>query len=343
MHSLAEPSMPGPSGKNASRMTPLDAYLHSRMGKSVTQRLAWDRRTRALPDCLGGFVRHKLWKWPYRHMRSIPPGVELSQAGPGAWTISTGDRSAVTTVPLAEWLGPIDRPVTIVAGGPSAREHCFNGLRSGERLIVAVNGVPAFLAEMGLRPDAWIVSDTRLASQISNNFPYAVGTPLATTANVAASLTIGCPQEISGRPLCIIERANQWHGLRSLDSRRLLEMNSLSGEPFVFPSSGVMKSIVGWSRRPELGFFSGCTVVFASLQILIGLGAKDVEIIGMDLSDQGHAYAEGEDALPSSLSMNYQQNILPSFKLMHQALTGTGVRLRNLSPVCPLPQEIFAC
>ena len=110
----------------------------------------------------------------------------------------------------------------------------------------------------------------------------------------------------------------------------------------MFPATGVRKSVVGWSRRPELGFFSGCTVVFAALQVVVGLGARDIEIIGMDLSNQGHAYQEGEGTLPSTLTLDYADRILPSFELMHEALRNTGVVVRNLSPVCPLPRRLFA-
>jgi Kdo-III transferase WaaZ len=323
-------------------MTPLEAYVNARMGKPVLKRIAWEHRSRDFPAPLGDFIRRKLWKWPYRHMRSYPWNVGLEPQRPGVWRISPDTDSVATTVPLLEWIGSIDRPVTIVAGGPSAREHPMSGLASGKRLIIAVNGVPAFLAEHGIRPDAWIVSDPRLASQIETNFTHAADTPLATTANVAASIAMRAPDELSTRPLCLIERVNQWHGVRSLEEKQLLDVNERSGSPFLFPEKGGGKSVIGWSHRPELGFFSGCTVVFAALQIAVGLGAKDIEIIGMDLSDQGHAYSEEEDALPSALGMNYKERILPSFELMHEALRATGVTVRNLSPVCPLPQRLFS-
>ncbi|HEX7260999.1 MAG TPA: hypothetical protein VF258_04235, partial [Luteolibacter sp.] len=237
-------------------------------------------------------------------MRSYPWSVGLEPLRPGAWTIAKGKDAVTTTVPLSEWIGPIDRPVTIVAGGPSAREHPMSELASGKRLIIAVNGVPAFLAEHGIRPDAWIVTDPRLANQIESNFPHAAGTPLATLANVAASIAIRAPRELASRPLCLIERVNQWFGVRSLEDEALLDLNERSGSPLLFPAQGVVKSLVGWSRRPELGFFSGCTVVFAALQIAVGLGARDIEIIGMDLSDQGHAYKDEEGAIASSIGTN---------------------------------------
>jgi len=323
-------------------MSLLESYVNSRMEKPVLRRIAWEHRSQGLPTPLGNFIRHKLWKWPYRHMRSFPWSVGFEPTRSGAWTIALDGNAITTTAPLAEWIGPINRPVMIVAGGPSAREHPIGDLGSGGRLVIAVNGVPAFLAENGIRPDAWIVSDPRLAFQIETNFPHAVGTPLALTPFAAAVIAKCAPDEIARRPLCLIERVNQWHGVRSLENKDLLELNARSGSPFLFPATGVRKSVVGWSRRPELGFFSGCTVVFAALQVVVGLGARDIEIIGMDLSNQGHAYQEGEGTLPSTLTLDYADRILPSFELMHEALRNTGVVVRNLSPVCPLPRRLFA-
>ncbi len=247
-----------------------------------------------------------------------------------------------TTAPLSGWIGRIDRPVTIVAGGPSARDHPIEELATGNRLVVAVNGVPAFLSERGIQPDAWIVSDPRLGVQTEANFPHAPGTPLALTSCAAASIASRSPEKLAKRPICIIERVNQWHGAPSLDDDALVGLSERSGSPFVFPATGVRKSIVGWSRQPELGFFSGATVTFAALQIVIGLGARDIEIIGMDLCGNGHSYREGTGALPSSLTGDYPWAILPSFELMREVLDGTGIVIRNLSPVCPLPARIFS-
>jgi Kdo-III transferase WaaZ len=109
----------------------------------------------------------------------------------------------------------------------------------------------------------------------------------------------------------------------------------------VFPPAGNGKSIIGWSRRPELGFFSGCTVAFAALQIMVRLGARDIEIVGMDLTGKAHAYTEADGAIPSSLDADYEQRILPSFALMGEALKGSGIAIRNLSPVCRLPRRFF--
>ncbi len=323
-------------------MTPLEAYLHTRMGKAVQQRIAWDHRARHLPSSLDKFVRGKLWRWPYRHMRGFSRAVQFEQNASGGWQISVDDEPVANSVSLPGWVGSLKgRGVTIVAGGPSARDYPISELRSRGRFIVAVNGVPSFLAESGVKADAVVISDLRLASQIAANFPYTRGVPLAIPAKLAAVLAMRFPEELASRPLCLIERINQWYGVRALKSNCLWDINRQSGTPFIFPAKGNGKSVVGWSQHPELGFFSGNTVAFVALQIVVGLGASDIEIVGMDLTGQSHAYHEGHNALPSGLDKNYQKGILPSFELMHEALVGTGVSVRNHSPVCPLPEGIF--
>ena len=78
------------------------------------------------------------------------------------------------------------------------------------------------------------------------------------------------------------------------------------------------------------------------MQLVIGLGARDIEIIGMDLGCAGHVCHEGVDVLPTSLAADYAERILPAFEVMHEALRGSGVAVRNHSPVCPLPRRLFA-
>ena len=61
----------------------------------------------------------------------------------------------------------------------------------------------------------------------------------------------------------------------------------------------------------------------------------------MDLTSSGRAYDEAANARASLLEKQYEDFILPTFRMMNRALRGTDVRIRNLSPVCRLPAEIF--
>ena len=321
-------------------MTPLESYVNARMGYPVRSRIAWQRRFMKLPGPLRKYLTNKLWKWPYRHMRTFPLALEFEPAGPSEWHISLDGKPLVHARPLMETLGKINRPVTIVASGPSSRDYPRDQLRESGRMVVAVNGSPSFLAEHGIQPDAWIISDGDFPLHAKRHLPHVEGVPLIATANVVVTFAKLLPEALENRPLSLIARVNQWHGVASLSEPELLAMNDQSRTPFVFPDSGLRRS-VGWSRDPELGFFSGCTVVFAALQVVVGRGATDVEIVGMDLSGCGRSYQEDKSAPASTLVVEYENLIMPSFEIMHEVLTGTGVVVKNLSPVCPLPRKTF--
>ena len=245
-------------------------------------------------------------------------------------------------MPLEELVGNIEKPVTIVASGPSAEDHDWNRLRSGERFLIAVAGASTFLKSLEIRPDLFVVSDSRLASRAIQHFENAAGIPMVTVLRGASIHAAESPAELQTRRFSLIERINSWYGLPSLPDSLLLDLNKRSGSPFRFASEEFPDDRCGWSSAPELGFFSATTVTFVALQIAVRLGAQDIEIVGMDLSSAPRVYDEGGKPLPNSLEAHLEPVILPSFQAMKQALDGSGVAVRNLSPVCPLPRELFS-
>ena len=150
------------------------------------------------------------------------------------------------------------------------------------------------------------------------------------------------PDDFNSRAVTLFERGNAWHAIPQVSAAALARLNDESGRPWTLPEKMDAKFRVGWSARPEWGFFSGRTVTFAALQVAVRLGARDIEIIGMDLGGKGRAYQEPVNERPSYLLDHYAAYVLPSFELMSRALAATGVRVKNLSPVCPLPRHLFA-
>jgi Kdo-III transferase WaaZ len=271
-------------------------------------------------------------------MRNQPPDFSAEMAANGSWSLKSQGAPVAASVPLERLIGRIESPVSIIATGPTARDY----RQQAGRFVVAVNGAPALLAELGIRPDLLVVTDPRVPRAGSQHFQKAEGVPLVTTFNVATVLAMQAPAELTSREFSIIERINGWYGIPAVSQRRLDVLNQDAGLPFHFHPGEKLKHKVGWSDVPQLGFFSGCTVVFAALQVLVRLGAKDIEIVGMDLSGAGRAYHEGDNPQPSALVEQYQEFILPSFEVMHLALKDSGVKVRNISPVCPLPKEFFS-
>jgi hypothetical protein len=298
-----------------------------------------ERLYRLLPNPLARLSERYLTR---RHMRSIAPRISLRQAEDQAWIVRQGREHIARSLTLEQLTGVIDRPVTIVATGPSAKDHDWQKLRNSGRYVIAVAGATTFLKNLNIRPDLFVVSDSRFALYGIEHFKNAVGVPLVTVMRAASFLADAERQELTGRPFALIEQINSWYGLPRLVSDELLALNQRSGSPFHFPDPLDPHYRIGWSAAPEFGYFSGCTVTFVALQIAVRLGARDIEIVGMDLSSGARAYDEGDKAVRNTLVGNYERVILPSFEMMHQSLRGSGVTVRNLSPVCRLPATLFS-
>jgi KDO transferase-3 len=296
------------------------------------------RAARKISPVAGKWATKLVFDSSRNHMRFIPPDLAMTEGSPGAWSLEFNGKRLSETVPLLE-LAHIDRPVSIVASGPSAADYPWEKLRG--RFVIAVNGSPTLLAKHGIRPDLIVVIDDQFCRSGAAHFAAAAGVPLAIEMVAGAVWAHLHPDDFKGRNIAFLERVNSWYGVRKRTFPELISLNERSGNPWILPETADEKFRVGWSSRPELGFFSGRTVTFAALQVAVRLGAKDIEIIGMDLGG-GRAYEEKASVRPTYLNEHYEPYILPSFQLMARALAGSGVKISNLSPVCPLPQSLFS-
>lgn len=319
-------------------MKSLATWLEHRQPGDLKWRTALTRATAEFPAPLRKLVSRAVWPGGLKHMRYLPPRVTLSVGADRRWVIFEGGRALAASKPLGELIPEISVPASIVATGPTALNYPWG--RSESKFVIAVNGAPTMLKSVGKLPDLMVVTDREFALTGIRHFEAAPGVPLAIEFLAAAALAATTPHVLTERPFTILERVNLWHGLPSLDDQNLRRLNLELGSPFVLPTVADPKCRIGWSRRPEIGIFSGRNVVFSALQIAIGLGAKDLEIIGMDLGG-GRAYPEDSGARPSQLGEHYESYILPSFQIMAESLKGSDVSIENVSPMCPLPKHLF--
>lgn len=318
-------------------MTPLEEFLSNRDSRDTAELVEW--MYRHLPYPLARLFERATLR---RHMRSIMPRVSFRRNDDGGWTVRHRAEVIARSRPLDQLVGMIDKPVTIVATGPSAKDHDWEPLRDGSRFVIAVAGAPTLLKSVNITPDLFVVSDSRFARRGAAHFANATGVPLVTVPRAASIHVIESRNELLSRPFSLIEQVNSWYGLPRLTPEALVALNLKSGSPFHFPEKPDAHYRCGWSTVPEHGYFSATTVAFVALQIAVRLGARDIEIVGMDLSSAPRAYDEGGQPLPNSLEAHLESVILPSFGIMSRALKDTGVSVRNLSPVCPLPRSLFA-
>lgn len=318
-------------------MTPLEEFLNKPDLLDLAPHV--ERLYQYLPKSLARVIEKRLMR---RHMRSIAAGITFRRNSDSGWTIRNGTRAIAQSRPLEHLVGKISQPVTIVATGPSAKDHAWEELRDGGRFVIAVAGAPTFLKSVSVRPDLLVVSDSRFARYGIEHIRNALGVPMVTVLRAASFHATESLNELLSRPFALIEQINSWYGLPKLTHEALLALNQQSGSPFHFANTLDLHYRTGWSTSPELGYFSGCTVAFVALQLAVRLGAKDIEIVGMDLSGAGRVYDEGANVVHNSLMSHYKPVILPSFETMARVLKGSGVQVRNLSPVCALPRSLFA-
>jgi len=323
-------------------MTPLEAYLSRREIKRADFFYHLVQASRRMPRFVGSWINKIVFPKVWKHMRFIPPELAIHPQAPGKWLLTLHGRIITETLPLEELVGKLDKPVSIVASGPSARDYPWDQLRDGSRFVIAVNGAPTLLKEYGITPDLMVVIDDKFCQSGAQHFTNAAGVPLVIETIAGAVWAKIAPDDLRGRKVTFLERVNSWYAIPRSSFSDLIRLNTSSGRPWVLPQQADPKFRVGWSHLPELGFFSGRTVTYAAVQIAVKLGAKEIEIIGMDLGGKGRAYEEKENARPSYLDEHYEKYILPSFEIMARALEGTGVKVKNLSPVCPLPAHFFA-
>ena len=321
-------------------MDPLLRHLGNRQLSMAALKFRLLDAAESLPASLRRGLDKTVWPFAWSHMRAMARGTRFRIMGDGTWEIGRSG-FLVRSKTFAGLVGKISRPVSIVASGPSARDHPWENLRDGRRFVIAVNGAPSLLSESGIRPDLLVVTDSEFISSGCHHLARAAGVPLVITCRAASRLASLAPGDLRQRDYGIIERVNAWYGVPAVPLTELADLNARSGSPFHLPAADPHQFKVGWSDSPDRGIFAGGTVVFAALQIAVGLGAADIEIIGMDLGGSSRAYAEEAGAPPSFLAAQYAGTIRPSFEIMNRALRGTRLKVHNRSPVCPLPPEIF--
>lgn len=317
----------------------VEAHLAGSLDPDFTRRVRLTRIAEKFPSAFSKPVVKSIWAGPWKHLKNFDHALGFERLGTDLVLMRENGTPIVDLTPLSKLIGKIDRPVTLVALGPSAKDHDWEAVKNSGRMIVAVSGGATFLKERGITPDLLVVSDPDFGKTAGYHLTHTPGVPLILEYRVAATLHRYFPAALKGRPVTLVERVNKWFGASALNLHQLAESNRNSDSPFRISKTPDPLLRIGWSDRPGLGIFPSATVAFVALQIVIAHGATEIEIIGMDLGGGQSLYA---DVGASRLEQEYHNVILPSFREMALALAGRKIRISNLSPHCPLPAEIFS-
>lgn len=233
--------------------------------------------------------------------------------------------------------------VFLLASGPSAAS--FPLARYADQAVLAMNGSIVRCIDDGITPEFYLCDDPSFVA----GRPWLALEGIRHARHVAMSLD--ClrevhardPRALAGRSLYLLERVNRMHGQAVLSDRAYAW--SIRKDADLICGFSLFRSKpnrIGFSLDMGKGYFGARTIPYAALQLSCHLGFDRVFIVGMDLSKSlGRFYEQGEKALPSTLDEDFEDYILPSFRLVaEKVLSRHGLRLFNVSAASRLPASV---
>ncbi len=264
------------------------------------------------------------------HNRCFASGQSIEEDDLG-FTIRWAGRGELR----ARRLGSLHRDggrASIVASGPSVR-----GLRRPERLfdrpVCCVNGSVELAADLGRRADYYVVSDYRFILDRPDLFAVGVRVSRAVVLNpmsVFAAL-LAAPDAAAAANLFLRD------DLRRPFKRPRPTRSELAADPRVLVDAG---GEIAFSLDPSRGTFPAGTVVYDALQVLYGIGYREISMFGVDLTDGPRFYHEACPAT-NELARAYGERIEPAFALVASYLQRSGCTLVNGSLASRLPASII--
>lgn len=241
-------------------------------------------------------------------------------------------------------------PVNIFASGPSMASLDFdNNLLSFPSIFV--NGSLSLIDKHDFTNiAAYVISDERFIKHNAELLEqFYSGQPLYITKPVVDAIATSLPDIIEkyhdsinliyavDRPLSTDNKSNFLKSLPLLNKvvKKKLSLDEFKEhQDFVIDSTSYPKPI-GVSLNIENGFVEAGTVAFVAAQLAYTLGAKKINLYGIDLinSSQPRFYESKDDAAPCKLDKAITDRIVPSFDLMGKVYNQHGVKVTNKSPV----------
>lgn len=231
----------------------------------------------------------------------------------------------------------------IVASGPSAKDFPLS--RYASFPMMAVNGSIRLLCDAGISPYFYLCDDS---SFVRNRLPFLLDAVdkaqnLALSARVIESLLKHAPHALEDRCVYRFERVNRPERDRAALGDRLFAWRARRDADLecCFSLWRQKPNRIGFSRNLAKGYFSSRTVPYAGLQLAYHLGFSRIFLVGLDLnSSMGRFYEQGVAAVPSRLDADFDDYILPCFRLMAERVVAPGFRVYNLSVGSRLPASI---
>lgn len=298
---------------------------------------------------------------PTKHMAIAPRGFDLwpraisrasgsdAAAGPASgetgFAVQWRGKAIAETRPWAELRNEFSRRVALVAcSGPSLSLDLLRHTGPAG-FCIAVNGAVAPLAQQGIRPDAYAVTDPDFAFGRFALLRMGVESAAISFLSFAVLAEIARKDRalLRGRRIYLTDLINHyWERDKLTDS----EFRSRYGSDsrLRWHPTRDAGDAVGFSLDPQLGLFCGRTIGFRAVQIARYLGCRRIVMTGLDLKAPASApriYDEAGRPRPTRLDADYEEFILPSFEVAAAVAAEEGWELINASPGSRLPESVI--
>ena len=233
-------------------------------------------------------------------------------------------------------------PLFIVASGPSAKDFPFEKYRKYP--MFAVSGSIQLLMPSGIRPFFYLCDDNSFATQRHEILAEAIecAERVALSPRVITITKEKSPGILDDKNLHQLARVNRAAATAALSDRQFAWHTR--NDPDIERRFSLFRkkpNRIGFSRNMEKGYYSCRTIPYAGLQLAYHLGFQTVFLVGVDLnSSKGRFYEAGASAMPSHLDEDYEDYILPCFKLMSDKVVSERFRVFNLSMDSRLPSSV---
>ena len=234
-------------------------------------------------------------------------------------------------------------PVIIVASGPSAASFPLEKYRHIP--MIAMNGSLLRLQQDNIKPIFYLCDDPRFVK----NRTQVVVDAAATASNIGLNGP-SLDKLLQLQPDCafnahhyLMERVNRSWQHKSVSDLRYAW--SIRHDTELLSDFSLLRrkpNRIGFSTNLTKGYFSARTIPYAALQIACHMGFNQAFLVGLDLNPAlGRCYAESDRVLKSTLDIDYDDFILPSFTFMQERIQqAVNFSVYNLSIDSRLPDTV---
>jgi Kdo-III transferase WaaZ len=282
-------------------------------------------------------------KNPLKHMRGFSPNFQINRAHGELDQVFYNGRKVLDLITPSSIRNIQKKRCLLFASGPSAKQVDLS--LYNDEPIFFMNGSILSLEKKRSNPTYFVADD----SHFIRNSLDAMSKALEMADHLFLSplgVNILCkelPSQIQNRNVTIIERANRFYNESALNDKDFYR--HLSPDPevtFTRQSLFHKKNFnIGFSKNIEKGYFSARTIPYCAMQVAFHMGFREFHIAGMDLTAGIGRFYEEKEPLATTLGDDYEDHILPSFKLAGEIARREGWVITNLSQQSRLPSNII--